>query len=119
LARWERIAQEAARQCGRDDLPQIRPAAALGAGLEALAPVDVFVVPWEGETRRMGVVIAGVAFARAAVLVGPEGGLTPEEIGTARAAGGQTVSLGSLILRTETAGVVTVAMLLYERLLRA
>jgi len=118
LARWRRVAQEAAKQCGRRDLPEVHAAADLRGALAALGPVDLFVIPWEEETRPMGEVIAGTSFASAAILIGAEGGLTSEEVATARAAGGQTVSLGPLILRTETAGLVTAAMLLYERLLR-
>lgn len=118
LARWRRVAQQAARQCGRGDLPEIHPPAALDRALEALGPTDLFVIPWEGERRPIGEVIAGRPFARAAVLIGPEGGLTAEEVAAARAAGGATVSLGDLVLRTETAGIATAAMLLYERLLR-
>lgn len=117
-ARWQRIAEQAARQAGRGDVPAIHTPAPLDATLEALGPVDLFVIPWEAEARPIGEVIAGRAFATAAVLIGPEGGLAPEEIATARAAGGVTVSLGPLILRTETAGLVSAAMLLYERLLR-
>ncbi len=119
LARWQRVAQEAAKQCGRGDLPEIHPAADLKTALKTLGPVDVFVIPWEKEVRPIGELIAGVAYTSAAILVGPEGGLTPEEVAAGRAAGGQTASLGPLILRTETAGLVTTAMLLYERLLRA
>jgi 16S rRNA (uracil1498-N3)-methyltransferase len=116
--RWRRIAQDAAKQCGRADLLDVRPATELRAALAALDPVDLFVVPWEGVRDPIGAVIGGRAFAAAAVLVGPEGGLTDDEVDAARAVGGVAVSLGPLILRTETAGLVTVAMLLYERLLR-
>lgn len=118
LERWQRIAQQAARQSGRGDLPTIYAPAPLDEAVSALGPVDLFVVPWEEETRPIGEVIVGRAFAAAAVLIGPEGGLTPGEVAAARAAGGLTVSLGPLILRTETAGLVTAAILLYERLLR-
>ncbi len=116
--RWRRIAQDAAKQCGRADLLDVRPAMALGAALAALDPVDLFIVPWEGAREPIGAVIGGRAFAAAAALIGPEGGLADDEVEAARAAGGVPVSLGPLILRTETAGLVTVAMLLYERLLR-
>ncbi|MGH2403047.1 MAG: RsmE family RNA methyltransferase [bacterium] len=118
VARWQRIAQQAARQSGRGDLPAIHAAVPLEAALAAIGPVDLFVVPWEEESRPIGEVIAGRPFASAAILIGPEGGLTAGEIAAARAAGGLTVSLGPLVLRTETAGLVTAAMLLYERLLR-
>jgi 16S rRNA (uracil1498-N3)-methyltransferase len=118
LDRWRRVAQEAARQSGRADLPEIHPPAALPDALAALGPVDLLVVPWEDERRSIGEVVAGRACAAAAVLIGPEGGLAAEEVELARAAGGQTVSLGTLILRTETAGMVAMAMLLYEHTLR-
>ena len=118
LDRWRRIAREAAKQSGRGDLPEIHPPAALRDVLAALGPVDLLMVPWEDERRSIGEVIAGRACAAAAVLIGPEGGLTGEEVELARRAGGETVSLGSLILRTETAGLVAAAMLLYEHTLR-
>lgn len=118
VARWQRIAQQAAKQCGRGDLLEIHAPVALDAALAAAGPVDLFIIPWEEETRPIGEVIAGLAFATVAILIGPEGGLAPDEIAAARASGGQTVSLGTLVLRTETAGLVTAAMLLYERLLR-
>lgn len=118
VARWERIARDAARQCGRADIPAVGPAAGLDAALALLGPVDLLVVPWEQEVRPIGEAIAGTRFVTSAVLIGPEGGLVAAEVAAARAAGGVTVSLGPLVLRTETAGVVTVAMLLYERMLR-
>jgi 16S rRNA (uracil1498-N3)-methyltransferase len=116
--RWRRIALESARQCGRADLPEIHPPASLGEALAALGPVDLLLVPWEEESRPVGKVIAGPAFATAGILIGPEGGLTLGEVDVARRAGGETVSLGPLILRTETAGLVAAAMIIYERLLR-
>ncbi|MBI3998169.1 MAG: 16S rRNA (uracil(1498)-N(3))-methyltransferase [Armatimonadetes bacterium] len=118
VARWRRIAQEAAKQCGRADLPDIHNPVPLADALAQMGPVDLLVVPWEEERRPIGYVVAGRLFASAAILIGPEGGLTADEVSAVRAAGGETVSLGPLILRTETAGIVTAAMLLYERLLR-
>ncbi|MBM3469873.1 MAG: 16S rRNA (uracil(1498)-N(3))-methyltransferase [Armatimonadetes bacterium] len=116
--RWRRVAQEAARQCGRGDTPEIHTPAPLVEALAAVGPVDLFVVPWESEARPIGEVVAERLFHTAAILIGPEGGLTDGDVAAARAAGGQAVSLGALVLRTETAGLVATAMLLYERLLR-
>jgi 16S rRNA (uracil1498-N3)-methyltransferase len=118
VERWRRIAREAARQCGRPDIPQVESASTLSCALAALAPTDVFLVPWEHERRLVGSVLAGRRVGSAAVLIGPEGGLTDAEVAAARDAGGQTVSLGPLILRTETAGLVSAAILLYEAILR-
>lgn len=117
LERWRRIAREAARQCGRGDVPAIEAPARLADALAALGPVDLLVVPWERATRPLGAA-AGRPFVTAGVVVGPEGGLTDDDVAAVAAAGGVAVSLGPLVLRAETAGVVTVAMLLYERLLR-
>jgi 16S rRNA (uracil1498-N3)-methyltransferase len=117
-ARWERVAQEAARQCGRADVPAIAAPAPLAAALEALGPVDLLLVPWEEARTPIGGVIADVAWASAALLIGPEGGLTGDEVAAVRSAGAEPVSLGSHVLRTETAGAAAVAMLLYERTLR-
>lgn len=119
VERWRRIAREAAKQCGRADVPAIYPPAALADALAAAGPTDLLVVPWERATQPLGAAIRGRAFASAAVLIGPEGGLTVAEVDRARAADGVVVSLGPLILRAETAGLVATAMLLYERLLRS
>ncbi len=116
--RWRQVALEAARQCGRGDSPEIYAPARLEEALAVLGPVDLFVVPWENEARPIGEVVAARPFLTAAILIGPEGGLTEGDVAAARAAGGQPVSLGALVLRTETAGLVATAMLLYERLLR-
>ncbi len=118
VERWRRIAREAAKQCGRADVPEISLPVVLGDALAAIGPVDLLIVPWEETARPLGEVAAGRPFASAAFLIGPEGGLTAVEVGTVRAAGGEAISLGPLLLRTETAGLVTAAMLLYERLLR-
>jgi 16S rRNA (uracil1498-N3)-methyltransferase len=88
----------------------------LGPILTDLAPADLFVVPWERASQSIAGVIAGRPFWTAAILIGPEGGLTANEVEAAAAVGALAVSLGPLILRTETAGVVAASMLLYEKL---
>lgn len=118
VERWRRITREAAKQSGRADLPEIPPVAPLGEVLANLSPTDLFVVPWERATESIAKVASGRQFLTATILIGPEGGLTEKEVSAAVAAGGSPVSLGPLILRTETAGVVAAAMLLYERLAR-
>ncbi len=114
VERWRRIAREAAKQCGRAALPEIPSVRALDAILADLVPRDLFVVPWERATESVARVAAGVPFWSATVLIGPEGGLTGEEVARAVSVGARPVSLGPLVLRTETAGVVAAAMLLYE-----
>jgi 16S rRNA (uracil1498-N3)-methyltransferase len=110
-ARWEKIAREAARQCGRADLPIVDPPVALA---EALAgpglPARRFAL-FEGErSRSLRVALAGAEPAATALLVGPEGGFAAAELAVARAAGFEAVGLGARILRVETAAIVAVAL---------
>jgi 16S rRNA (uracil1498-N3)-methyltransferase len=109
-ARWVRIAQEAARQCGRADPPDIdspRPwAEALSAAADATARFCLF--PRAREP--LGPALSRAASSRAsmAFAAGPEGGLSDGEVEEAKGAGFEIVSLGDLILRTET--VVTAVL---------
>jgi 16S rRNA (uracil1498-N3)-methyltransferase len=103
-SRWARIAQEAARQCGRSDVPRVD---APCPWAEALARVESdaerFCL-WERATEPLGPALF-VALARDAGLAfacGPEGGLEVAEVEAARASGWAVVSLGGLALRTET-----------------
>ena len=119
LDRWRRIARDAARQSGRLRVPVVAdplvapvwlrdgelPPSWRGAGLFVLCP-DAGGAPLEPAD------LAAAAGA-AVVAVGPEGGWTAEEVDRATAAGFRRVSLGPRVLRTETAGIVAVALLLY------
>lgn len=102
--RWARIAEAAARQCGRADVPEVVAVAMLPDALAALpAGLDARVaVP--GAPR------LPAATGPAAVLVGPEGGLTTDEIRRATAAGFVPMGLGRFVLRCETAAAVAVAL---------
>jgi 16S rRNA (uracil1498-N3)-methyltransferase len=118
VERWRRITQEAAKQCGRADLPEVAAVRPLDEILADLAPADLFIVPWERAVQSIGSVASRVPFVTATILIGPEGGLAEREVAAAGAVGGHPVSLGPLLLRTETAGAVAAAMLLYERMPR-
>jgi 16S rRNA (uracil1498-N3)-methyltransferase len=107
--RWRRIAEEAARQCGRADVPAIAAPAGLDAALAGLPPGTESFVFHPGGASLSQVDAAGAA-ALAAV-VGPEGGLTEEELAACRRAGAIAVSLGPRVLRAETAAIVAVALL--------
>lgn len=104
--RHQTIAREAARQCGRADVPVVGAAVALG---DALAAVDAAVRVVADPTAGVPLLTAVPATAASvALLVGPEGGLTADELAAAAAAGFTGVSLGETILRAETAGAVAV-----------
>ena len=115
--RWARIIQEAAEQSGRGVLPELAPAELLPQALaNPPAAGALRLIPWEGEhSHRLRDVLAGCNFAdgaRIEVLIGPEGGLTEEEVSLARRYGVQPVTLGPRILRAETAGVVAATLIL-------
>jgi 16S rRNA (uracil1498-N3)-methyltransferase len=107
-ARWRRIAEEAARQCGRTDVPELAPPVPLAAALAALPEGQVPVVFQPGGAP-LAAVEAGAAGV--AAVVGPEGGLDPAELAACAAAGARLATLGPRVLRAETAAIVAVALL--------
>jgi 16S rRNA (uracil1498-N3)-methyltransferase len=112
-ARWERIAREASEQSRRARLPDILPVTGFQAALEAKADVRLLL----DEDRETAAPILSVLpservpEARVALLLGPEGGWTSEERQKAMAAGWSPCSLGSTILRAETAALSAVAII--------
>lgn len=113
--RWRRIAEEAARQCGRADVPEVDEPAGLRAFLDAAAARgEKVAVLWEEEgSARLGPWVAAHLGEPMALVIGPEGGLTAAEVGAIRAAGGAVVGLGPRILRTETAGFAALAVAMH------
>lgn len=109
--RLRRIAQEAARQCGRSDVPEVDAPLALSdlAGLLRAEPErrGLLLDPGEG-AMRLSQVARGAS--RLLIAVGSEGGFTPAERAEAEASGFTTVSLGPRVLRTETAGLAALAI---------
>lgn len=107
VERWRRIASEAARQCGRADVPEVRAPMSLAAALAAV-PSDHarFVFHPGGEPFPPDHVPTGVA-----AVVGPEGGLSDAEVEACETAGARRISLGPRVLRAETAAVVATALL--------
>lgn len=109
--RWRRIASEASRQCGRADVPMVAAVTELSAAVALPAqPDERRLVPWEeASTPPLRAAMRAPA-AAITVLIGPEGGLTPAEVEEARQYGFEAVTLGRLILRTETAAIATLAI---------
>ena len=108
----ERIAREAARQCGRPDTPQLKLAASL-ADVLLMGEHSVKLLLWEGEkTVGLRQLLADTPCpGSVAVIIGPEGGLTGQEVAAAQEAGYRSVTMGKRILRTETAGLAILAIL--------
>ena len=133
IQRWQRIIQEAAEQSGRVRLPQLLPVRPLTEALNSLSPDALAIMPWEEERARTlhealhasihTPEIVGTSLAEAQphqnpssiiIFIGPEGGLTSEEVALARRHNVQVVTLGNHVLRAETAAIATVANIMYE-----
>jgi 16S rRNA (uracil1498-N3)-methyltransferase len=114
--RWQRIAVEAAKQCRRADLPEICFPQPWEQVLEEMPTDALALLPWEDETTESLKSFIKNNPSRPVIyyFIGPEGGFSPLEVEGARKQGVRTVSLGSRILRTETAGLAVATMLLYQ-----
>jgi len=105
LERWRRIAEQAARQCGRADPPAIEGVLPWKAALEAAAKDhEARYCLWENATTPLvdSLLVHVRAGTSLAFAVGPEGGLAESEVAEAEALGFATVSIGRFVLRTET-----------------
>lgn len=113
--RLRRIAEEAARQCGRADVPEVRDPVPLDEALATLSPAGdaLRIVPWERATQRLTEILAATRAPAGEVIAlsGPEGGITDDEIARTRRAGFCEVSLGPRILRAETVAPALLAIL--------
>jgi 16S rRNA (uracil1498-N3)-methyltransferase len=115
LERWNRITTEAARQCGRPDIPVVtwRQSAVEAANDTGR---ELQLILWEGERENSlkDALSEGVRPASVIVAIGPEGGFDPLEVRHFSQHGFQPVSLGSRILRTETASIAILAIMQYR-----
>ena len=116
-ARWNAIAESAAKQSGRSRIPRVREAMTFSEALASAGELDVLLIPYEKaegmEATRQ--VIEGIRPGQSVgIFIGPEGGFEEAEVEQAVALGAAPVTLGRRILRTETAGFVMLSMLLYH-----
>lgn len=116
-SRWEAIIREAAEQSARGRLPRLEDPVPLRAILEDRQPDFLRLIAWEDadpETESLVRVLHGFTGAGVQLLVGPEGGLSAEEVQAAQEQGWQVVSLGPRILRMETAAILFPALVLQQ-----
>ena len=114
-ARLRRIAEEAAKQCGRAILPEVGAPLSYSKMLNVATEADVSLFCYEAEDgATVKTAISGKKFSTLSIIVGSEGGFSPEEAAEAIAAGCRSVSLGHRILRCETAPLFALAAVSYE-----
>ena len=117
VSRWRKIAREAAMQSDRPDIPQVKTIHSFSEFIRTLlpGPQTLFLFPWEEGTEPVKNVLRRHLDAKhIVVLIGPEGGFSQAEADAAEEKGFHLVSLGSNILRTETAAVAVLSMIGYE-----
>lgn len=115
IERWERIIYEAAKQSKRGKIPKLRGVLSFKEALADMKENDFNIAPYENErTKSIKQAIKGVDIKNIGIFVGPEGGFEDTEIKSIEEIGGQSVSLGPRILRTETASLVASSIVLYE-----
>ena len=112
--RWRRIALEAAKQCGRGCLPQVEAVVTVEQAVERAAQCETALFFYENE-RETGLhdALSGGVGETVSLMIGPQGGFAPEGVEMAAQAGLRSVSLGTRILRCETAPIAALAAVLY------
>ena len=118
VSRWEKIMLEAAQQCGRNQLPTLVVGETLSQvlAIEADALKLVAYENEDGHTIKSALqsVHTNQTITDILICVGPEGGYQEKEINAIIESGGKSVSLGTTILRAETAAIGSLAMIQYE-----
>ena len=115
--RWQAISESAAKQSDRSRIPKVKAVMDFPAALDYAAQLDVILIPYElaegmNATRQViGAITPGQSVG---IFIGPEGGFERAEIELAAAKGAMPVTLGKRILRTETAGLAILSVLMYH-----
>lgn len=109
--RWERIAREAAQQCGRAVVPEIASPRPMASWAAEAGSSGLLVCLWEEAREPLERCLPPRPAPRVTVVVGPEGGLAADEVQLLTAAGAVVAGLGPRLLRTDTAGAAAVALL--------
>ena len=111
--RWQRIAEEASKQCGRARIPQVNPSVlSLEEFCQQSVDCDLKLVFWEGEQQtRVQDIASPDSAASIAFLAGPEGGWAAEEIDFLKQHGFQTMSLGPRLLKADSVSLVILSLL--------
>lgn len=115
--RWQQIAESAAKQAGRGVIPKVASVMSYKEALKCAKGLDVLLIPYElaegmEETRKVIEVIR--PGQSVGIFIGPEGGFEKEEVELAMEYGAKAITLGKRILRTETAGLTALSVLMFH-----
>ena len=117
VQRWQQIAESAAKQAGRGYIPVVSEVMTFQEALAFSETLDIRLIPYEladgmeGTRKILDEIRPGQSVG---IFIGPEGGFEKEEVGRAVEAGAMPITLGKRILRTETAGIAVLSILMYR-----
>lgn len=117
VQRWQQIAESAAKQAGRGYIPAVSEVMTFQEALAFSETLDIRLIPYEladgmeGTRKILDEIRPGQSVG---IFIGPEGGFEKEEVGRAVEAGAMPITLGKRILRTETAGITVLSILMYR-----
>ena len=117
IARWQQIAESGAKQSGRGMIPEVHSVMNFGEALEYAKTLDAAVIPYEKAEgmKASREILAGLKGKKSVgIFIGPEGGFDEAEIEKAMGSGISPITLGRRILRTETAGLAMLSILMFE-----
>jgi 16S rRNA (uracil1498-N3)-methyltransferase len=118
IERWQKISEVAAKQSGRNIIPQINKVTNIKELKQIFEKYDVILVAYENEKentiKKELKKLKNGEELKIAIVIGPEGGIEPQEIELLKGYGAKTISLGKRILRTETASLNILSVIMYE-----
>lgn len=117
VQRWQQIAESAAKQAGRGYIPAVSEVMTFQEALAFSETLDIRLIPYELADGMDGTrkILDGIRPGQSVgIFIGPEGGFEKEEVGRAVEAGAMPITLGKRILRTETAGIAVLSILMYR-----
>lgn len=114
LVRWQKIVKEACKQCGQTQIPTVHPVRKMEDFLKEQKNTELLLIPTLAtSTMPLEEALRKSSATKATVLIGPEGDFTPQEVGMALQKGALPVSLGPLVMRSETAALYMLSVLLF------
>lgn len=118
IERWQKIAETAAKQCGRNNIPKVENLINIKKLCNLLDKYDIVLVAYEQEKENTLKIklkdIKDKKNINIAVVIGPEGGIEASEIEELKDSGAEIITLGERILRTETVGIAMASIIMYE-----
>lgn len=113
--KWQKIGNEAAKQCGRTILPSVEPIIALKNLFLNVEPNVEILMCYEGQAdSSLKTLLETTVASKFLIIIGPEGGFSPAEVELCKESGAKVVTMGPRILRTETASLAAVSLVMYQ-----